>query len=618
MRQKMPTRNPARQPAPRAGREWRLAAAAWLAAGMAAAAADVSFDVQPRVLAPGETARARVTVQGVDRAPAPALPDVDGFRIRFAGERSQVRIVNREIAREVIFEYLLTAERPGVFEIGPFPYAVGGRQADLPAVRIEVVEDRGPREASGLLSERLFATLDTPRDEPYVQESLPLRLSVYSLPDVPLGPEMRLEGMPSSGFTLTAWEEQGRTREQVDGRIYEVRRFQAQLRPLTAGTLDFAPVLRLNLLVPRQRSRGSFFDDPFFDRFFSGPFPARTGQQPVELEVRPMRLRVRPLPDEGRPDGFAGAVGRFRLEARAQPGEVSVGEPVALRVEISGEGNLDVVSAPRPDFGEPFRATEMRLIEQQFDERTGRGRKVYEQIVLPLSEEATRLPPVTFSFFDPAGGRYHTLTRGPFDLRVNPPDTVSHVVRPGTLPTTGPPRIEGADILYLKPLPRAWPRPPGPARRVAGLVAGLLIPPWAAWLCWMAARRRERLRRDVALARRVRAPRAARDEIRAAEEAARRGDRKAVFEGVWRALSAYYGNRLNLPPGEVNAAAVTAALDASDAGRALSGPVRDWFEICDAERFGAGAGARFAGSAALHGAVADVAALLRSNERVAW
>ena len=63
-----------------------------------------------------------------------------------------------------------------------------------------------------------------------------------------------------------------------------------------------------------------------------------------------------------------------------------------------------------------------------------------------------------------------------------------------------------------------------------------------------------------------------------------KNDRTAFYDAFWEALSGYFGNRLNLPPGSVTASRVLDAFDS--AGDELKNEIRRLFSICDAQRFG--------------------------------
>lgn len=578
----------------------------------AVAAPDVLFDIQPQRLAVGDTAQAVFVIRGIENPPAPDLPAMSGLQVQSSSRSPRIQILNRQTSREVVVEYQLLAVQTGRFTVVPVPYEAGGRVWNLPPVEIEISPSASPSASVPDFSDALFARIEATRSTLYVQETLPLMLSVYSLPDVPLAPAMSLDDLPSGGVAFSPWEELGQMRERVNNRLYDVRRFRTRMRALAAANLTVAPKLKLQVRVPRTNRRGSFFDEAFFDSMFN-----RDEVRAVDVPVQPFSLQIRSLPSEGRPAGFNGAVGQFRMEAAVVPEMVTAGEPVTLRVVLSGEGNLDTLVPPALDAGPDFRAYGFRLSGQQIPERGGPGSKTFEQVFLPLSEVSTNLPAVEFFFFDPKRETYETLRQGPFPLGVKPAaEGVGRVVESATNGLVPALRIEGSDILYLKKAPRSRLPPMVRRVRVVGLAGGLLIPPLFALGAWTGVRRRDRLRKDVALARRVRAPRMAREQLSRAEVAARKADRRAVFEAIWQALSAYYGNRLNLPAGEVTEEAVVRPLDGTEEGRRLVSSVREWFRVCEVERFGAGTPDRYSKSAELLDAVNAVSRLLRSCERV--
>ena len=71
---------------------------------------------------------------------------------------------------------------------------------------------------------------------------------------------------------------------------------------------------------------------------------------PVELKSDSTDITVVPLPIDHQPADFSGAVGQFSLSASATPVKVSPGEPVTLKLIVTGNGNFDRVQCPNfPD-----------------------------------------------------------------------------------------------------------------------------------------------------------------------------------------------------------------------------------------------------------------------------
>lgn len=581
-----------------------------------ALAASVEFDVQPRAIRIGEAAVCSLTVRGIDNPATPQLPAVAGLRITYSGTQQSFSMVNGQTDRSVTFTYQLVPLQAGRFTLGPFAYTAPAGTFDLPGITLEVLPPDASASAGDEaqeLSDLLFAVVSSSRTNLYNQQMFDLDLAVYSR-GISLGGDVQLLNMPESGFRLQPFRELGSTREVVNNQIYDVRRFRARAQALTSGTFKIEPVLRVGIRTQRQRRRQDpfgMFGDSFFDDFFGN-----TQLVPQDVAPKPVTLAVLPLPEQGRPAGFSGAVGRFNFDMQVKPAELSAGDPITLTMQIVGDGNVENVSAPEIVSGDQFKVYEPKLVSKDASDGQSAGRKTFEQVVIPRSQDVKELPALTFAYFDPDVAAYQSITRGPFPLTVRPSSSAHAQVlqAPGGEPA--PAVLLGTDIVYLKPAPTRW-RHAGehPWYLQPSFLALQSVPPIALALMFLATRRRKMLARDVARARRERAPRAARAAVHKAETAAARGDRKAFFEAVWAAMSSYFGNRLNLAPGAVALENVLEALqrgrlDPTDIER-----VKALFGRCEQERFGAASG----GSPTtdpLEAVLEELSRVLRACERV--
>ena len=106
------------------------------------------------------------------------------------------------------------------------------------------------------------------------------------------------------------------------------------------------------------------------------------------------------------------------MSATAGPTTVTAGDPITVRVQISGRGALDAVTLPAAGCMAEFQNYPAH--DQAGDQRPVRFQrdKNFEQIVSPENPDVHELPPLTFSFFNPDDGRYHTLTEPAVPLTV--------------------------------------------------------------------------------------------------------------------------------------------------------------------------------------------------------
>lgn len=554
----------------------------------------VEFDIQPRAVRVGEPAICSFTIRGMENPPAPALPPLQGFQASSVGTERSFSFGTGGKDSAVTYRYQLLPLQPGRFRIGPFQYTAGGETAQVPAVDIEVVPPEGRAEggdAQPQWSELLFAVLRADRTNVYHQEIFDIYLSIYSR-GLNLARDIALMNLPASGLAVQPFQEVGSTREVVNNQIYDVRRFRAKAQALTAGDFKLSPNVRVGIVVPRERRRsrdpfGGMFDDSFFDSFFN-----RAQTQPVDIAPKPVEITVAPLPAPNRPEGFGGAVGRFAFDAQVKPTEVSAGDPVTLSLQLAGVGNLENAQPPRVADGPAFKTYEAKLVSKQISEAEGAGRKLFEQVLIPRSENVTEVPALAFSYFDPTEGAYKTLTRGPFPLVVHPAsNAAARLVQAPADETGARTMLLGTDIVYLKPAPTRWRRTAEPRfYATKGFLALQLVPILAMATVLVSVRRRETLARDVARARRQRAPRSARAGIRLAEQALKAGDRRAFYDALAQALAAYFGDRLNLSPGEVTPDIVLRALERGGLEASKLDALHELFGKCEEARF-AGAAA---------------------------
>jgi hypothetical protein len=295
-----------------------------------------------------------------------------------------------------------------------------------------------------------------------------------------------------------------------------------------------------------------------------------------------LALEIRPLPEEGRPPGFKGAVGRFSLRAEAEPRVLELGESLRFLLFIEGEGNLGFFDPPRLDRMEGFHVYGSL-------EDPGRMRRTVIYDIAPLNEEVREVPPIPFVYFDtkpPAGYRTLRTPRIPIEVRPPPEGAL-----PGSLIGLGTGRkIPGVnDIFDLKPLAGRSMKGPSPGLSPA-LFAAVISAPWLLGIglfFWL--RSRERAARDP-LGVRAR---------RAAAVFRRRIGRRGVHPAG--ALADYLAARLRCPPAAVIAPALGARL--SEAGIPAEAAARTALLLDDL------VAARYGGSAPPNGPEAARAAV---------
>lgn len=256
-----------------------------------------------------------------------------------------------------------------------------------------------PTGALNAQSSSLSARFDLDRKRMYIHDTATATVTITAV-GVRLGSGFEVNKLPDQAILRRGEAaEYPATRTMENGVLNESRIFKFPLTAMTNGTVEIAPVIRVSVVAPQL----NFFGNPFQERI-------------VEVAATPVNLELIPLPEAGRPQAFSQCVGSFDFQVEMDPTDVAIGELITATMRISGTGYVDGITAPASSPGMNFKVYESR----QIPVRDGKG-VAFQQIIIPQSDSATLIPPVTFSFFDPGEGKYKTISRGPFPLRIHAP-----------------------------------------------------------------------------------------------------------------------------------------------------------------------------------------------------
>ena len=379
--------------------------------------------LNPRRAQVGEPLSLIIEVSGAQNVTAPALGAIDGFDVQYVGPSTQVSIVNGQVNASVQHRYSLVPMRAGHFSLGPFSVEYQGKQYQTAQVSVDVgaanqppapgqqrAAPQGQAAKGGSGNQAIRVTLSVARQEVYLHEPVPIDVRLY-IGNVRVA-DVQYPTLQGDGLSIDKFPEPSQQRQDVDGEIFQVVRFQTTVIPLRAGTLTLGPAsVQLNLLSRRQ---GGTFNDPFFDRFFQND-PFNTERRPMDVRSDPVTLTVLPLPEEGKPAGFSGAVGTFKMDVSAAPTELNAGDPITMKMSITGSGNLSEAQPPALTTAADFRTYEPRV------NKTDATTRAFEQVLIPNDANVHAIPPVRFSYFDPQARAYQTLESQPIALVVRPP-----------------------------------------------------------------------------------------------------------------------------------------------------------------------------------------------------
>lgn len=154
----------------------------------------------------------------------------------------------------------------------------------------------------------------------------------------------------------------------------------------------------------------------FRDDLLQGRVPE--DRREARVQGPPRDIEVRPLPEAGRPLGFTGAVGTFTVAAQREPGEVHLGEGVAVALTILGtSGGSGAFGPPSLERVPGFEEFALR----GWLERPSEGGRTFVFDVAPRSTDVTEIPAIPFAYFQPtAPVGWRVARTAPLPLRVLP------------------------------------------------------------------------------------------------------------------------------------------------------------------------------------------------------
>jgi hypothetical protein len=519
--------------------------------------------IEPSRIKLGESATLRVTSFG--RIKDVALPTIPGLVFEAIGRSQGFDFVNGSTISATFFLIRVTPQFAGVFSIPgltpgsrsiglevvkgdePNPYTWRSQQP-APAPMPTASLPKGVQLQAGGAA---FVNLVIPARPIYVGENVPVEIEVGLRPGIVTS----VNGLPTlkgSDFTFNNLSRQPERREEtIEGGAFVLLTWHSALAAVKPG--DFAlsaeaPLtVKMSTLSAADRAVASRLAFPLLQSMYNGVAP-----RDMSIESSPSRLKVLPLPTDGQPENFSGAVGDFHVSSDVSPPSVAAGEPLTLRLHISGAGNFDRVDSTMFDHLDHWKTYPAKSSFIPSDAVGNEGEKVFEQPLIAAQPGEQSIPGLDFSYFNP-NTRQYERAQTPV-IKVTVADSLassSLSALTGTRNLNGTPTTGAARGLR--------PDHPPPKHSVSDLrplyfhVPFLTIPTTLALLLagsWFAVR-----------------PNAARATSKAVKRAlaqlgaaARAGDSSSFFEAARQTLLQTFAARWQMPADQITAAELKARL----------------------------------------------------------
>jgi hypothetical protein len=555
----------------------------WLGAALALSAAaapapttqTVDAVIEPTEIAVGESAQMTVTASGSGILSV-ALPVVAGLEFRVVGQSRRIEIINGAAISSTSTIIRVTAEEAGVFTIPGLtpkspplllrvsPSGGGPSLAPDPTQPGHNLLAPGTADANGIHLTQdgsSFVRLEVAKREIYVGESVPAEIQI-GLRD---GFGVSINSLPkinTSDFTLNNLSLQPeKAAKLIDGKPFTIYTWRSVLAAIKPGSYAVNFVAPVTVRIRTQPRRDSLLDDMLGDPFMQNLFGSYVTKN-LNVTSPETNFSVLPLPAEGRPPGFSGAVGSFKVASDVSSTSNTAGDPLTLRLHVSGSGSFDRVDSSMLTGDDGWKTYQPKSSFNATDPTGFHGEKTFEQPIIATRPGAATIPPLAFSYFDPGTKHYETAKSAPLRVNVAPSAAQSAAAPPPSVGTTaaapGPPRHDGLrpnhaltpersqflTPLYLRP----------------AVLAGELAMASLLGLGWTLMYRRERHARDLQRQHERRLKQALEASLQQMSSAALAGDTALFFSAARAALQLSLAEEWQLDPQQVTGVEVDARL----------------------------------------------------------
>ena len=309
--------------------------------------------------------------------------------------------------------YVLNPTRKGQIKIGQASIEIEGKTYKTVPKTVVVTDavsnPNAPKTANDIAGEKLHLVAEVSKGSPYLNEAVSVVYKLYISNDVSVNNYRVLDSPKYNNF----WSQDiPVTRYKTVQTTYQGQPYlsvvikRVVLYPQKSGKLEIEP-LALEVYVDVPTNQRSFFGQRIYTQATRRVSAGKRG------------LDVKPLPEQGKPEGFGGAVGDFRFSVKASKTSLNASESLQAQVLVEGEGNLKLFQLPELTLPSALEVYEPEFNEDVRTNLSGMKGSVSESYtVVPSYRGQYPIPSIAFSFFNPRTKKYTTINSDEIALQV--------------------------------------------------------------------------------------------------------------------------------------------------------------------------------------------------------
>ena len=363
---------------------------------------NVAAVIKPRQIQLDEKARLDLTISGdtaLTHIAAPKFNFLPAFLAVPLHSETIPRLASDKIAVSMAWAYELIPQTIGDFSLSDVRFAYQGSTYFANPGSIRVSGSNTYTDVSTGSVHQIETEVST--TEPYLNAPVTytfrylytavLPTEESPTPQLPTFPDFLVEELPPLSPQT----------QRIRGKTFWVQEQVRRLYPQRTGQIVITPG---TLILPIPRGR-------------------KTPHGHKTLKAKAVRLTVQPLPETGKPAQFSGAVGEYQISGYVDRSVVEAGRALTLSLQISGQGSMQTVTAPKLPAISGVVVNGPNLVEG-----TVPTIRTYAYVLIPARSGTLHIPAITYPYFDPSRAVYATTQTTPIPVSVRPsPDAAASV-----------------------------------------------------------------------------------------------------------------------------------------------------------------------------------------------
>lgn len=519
-------------------------------------------------------------------------PDFKSFLVLSGPNQStSMQFINGSASASMTYSYYLQPRSTGKLTVGSATINYNGKTLNTQPLTINVEKGSQKQQANSQpdtaaapkdIGDNLFILATADKQKVYMGEQVTVTYKLYTR--LGIASQLQVAKLPSyEGF----WAEEinvpnniAFSTEMYKGKQYRVGVLkEGALFPSQLGELSVTPlVLDIPVQIQRRRTGGDifdqFFNDPFFNNIQTVNYTAKSNT---------IKLHVVPLPSQNVPKSFNGAVGDYSLSSGISTASTKTGEPLSLKIGLTGKGNIQLLNMPEINLPPGFDKYDPKISEQINRTGTISGTKTFEYLLIPRVVGKKEIPPIQFSYFNPDRKSYMTVSTPAYAIDVvqganSGTETVAGLSKEEI-------RLLGQDIRYIKTSTTDLRRVSGDEVFGFGFWTATILPMLALGGLVTWKRRQDKLAGNIQLLRYRRAEKIARTRLKTAKTLMNSNNQTGFYAEISQAVFGYLEDKLHIPKSEFSLARAVDELRKKEIDEELISNLSDCAEKCEFARF---------------------------------